>query len=50
MLPRDVVDFSFLQVFKVKQPSLVEGAPAYAGWNKMSLKVPSNTNHSIILW
>jgi len=35
-----------------EQPGLVEGVPAHGrgGWNSMIFKVPSNPNHSMILW
>ena len=35
-----------------EQPGLVEDVPAQGkeGWNRMIFKVPSNPNHSMILW
>ena len=35
-----------------EHPGLVEGVPAHdrGGWNHMIFKVPSNPNHSMILW
>lgn len=35
----------------LEQPGIVENIPAHAGgWNKMGFKVPSNANHSGILF
>jgi len=55
-LPREVVDASSLEVFKARVDgalsNLVWGKvslPMAGGWNYMVFKVPSSSNHSMIL-
>jgi len=55
-LPREAVDVPSLEAFKARLDGAVSNLvlrevslPIAGGWNEMVLKVPSNTNHSVIL-
>jgi len=56
-LPREVVDIPFLETFKVRLSgalsSLIQlkmDLSLQGCWTRWPLKVPSKTNHSMILW
>jgi len=56
-LPGEAVDAPSMEAFQARLDGAVSNLvylevslPIAEGWNYMSLKVPSNPNHSTVLW